>query len=397
MRSFKNPAVLLGLSWSAALAAVPSSAATTGRGLMILSTDNVILRGEQMQVSAFAQIPDDAFAFAAAEFDVAADIPTWTRVSGGFIAGARVIGIEASQAHNPPNDPADPTNPFRIWSGTFAPASGDAQLVELKATPRMFAYYPDEGSRLPVECAAAAGRDWLLVNPLESGGALLAPAPGTAMIGAGVDIMIAEIEERLGREGNDVLLGGAGIDFDGVQVGLLIPEAKPIRLIQQTPLDGLTIAAEVERAAPENDDCPTEIITMAYSKGPGSPTYDVTFDAPTADAVEVNLNAFGGQTMRLRFEAADAATAMLRVARIPDAYSVSVQPDPGNGCTRMVYHLDYNQPVMVVLGDGSVRTIRNMEVHGIQNNLRQLGIGVHNVGMHGAGKVIYRDFEFIVK
>ena len=101
MRSFRATVAALGFT----LLAPAALAATNNRGLMIVATDNLVLRGAQLQVSAFARIPDDAYAFAAAEFDVESDLPAWTAASAGVISDAGVFGIEASQPNNPNGDP----------------------------------------------------------------------------------------------------------------------------------------------------------------------------------------------------------------------------------------------------------------------------------------------------
>ncbi|MFG0284675.1 MAG: GC-type dockerin domain-anchored protein [Phycisphaerales bacterium JB039] len=161
-------------------AGLAATAAAQDCRLSLTADDTVLLPGETARIHAWASFPATTYAFASADFDVAADMPGWSFASSGAIAGASVLGATASQAHNPPLGVfADPANPKRIWTGTFAPDSYKPRLVPIEATPTDFWIYPSDLTASPAPCPADPGRAWIFVNPLALGGYGAAALAGT--------------------------------------------------------------------------------------------------------------------------------------------------------------------------------------------------------------------------
>ena len=161
-------------------AGLASAAAASDCRLSLTASDSVLTPGETAQMHAWAGFPATTYAFASADFDITAGMPGWSFASSGAIAGASVLGATASQAHDPAGGIlADPSNPKRIWTGTFAPDSYDPQLVLIEATPTDFQVYPSDLTASPAPCAADPGRKWIFINPVIFAGYGAAALNGT--------------------------------------------------------------------------------------------------------------------------------------------------------------------------------------------------------------------------
>jgi prepilin-type processing-associated H-X9-DG protein len=194
-----------------ALAAANAALAQDCR-LSVQPSSPVLIGDQSAYVSIYASFPrppapNAPYAFASAAFDVLASHPAWSYASAGFIADDSVIGINVSQPHAPQNGVyANPANPYRLWSGIFTPESDAPALVEIVADPLSFAVYPSKLTSSSVRCDAAAGRNFLMVNPLSVGGWLAAPGQGTEI-----------------RIQDDVVVDGqiiTGENYESVHVGL---------------------------------------------------------------------------------------------------------------------------------------------------------------------------------
>lgn len=359
--------------------------------LSVAATDPVLSRGESAQINVLAHFSSDGYAFAFSEFDVFADMPSWTFVNSGVIAGGNVLGAEGKQDNQPfAGQYADPSNPARIWTSLYTPDSYEPLLIEVQAVPNDFWFYPSELTSTAVECAAAPGSEWLLVNPLSVGRALVAPAKGTTI-------------RRIGGNGRDLLIGGAGDDIliggttgydEAILIGMLLPAVQKVRIVPEEPPLGLTTEAGVKE-----HDVPMGNVTIQFTGLESDPTYDLKADWAPADAYEYvvqlapsatnspNLNSFAGQTVRIRIAAADVSGASLILDRLPDAFATSVQNDTRTNQSRVISRFEFDKPARIVAPDGSVLAADSVEVHACQNNLKQLAIAVHTVEVAGTGVV----------
>jgi len=130
------------VAWAVVCAAGTVALADEGR-ISLKPRQSVLMPGESTGVDAWARLPASGFAFASAEFDVEASMPGWSFARAGAIAGADVLGISAWQTHNPFGGPvADPSNPKRVWTGGFTPASYDPALVKFEPVISGMSYYP---------------------------------------------------------------------------------------------------------------------------------------------------------------------------------------------------------------------------------------------------------------
>lgn len=341
-------------------------------GISLSASDNVLMPGESSQISAWAHFPADGFAFAAARFDVAAEMAGWTFASDGVIAGPQVQGIEASQLHDPFNGiPADPANPLRIWTGVFMPASHEPALVRIGAAPHEFWYYPSEQTISSVEVDAGGGSTSILVNPLSIGGAFFAPARGTRIIGGA---------------GNDVLLGGAGDDFDRpLEFGLVAKECTTVELKPAQPPSGLRIATEVEEVGGPGGG-PFVVVFSGQTSG----GYQVGAGFAPADDLEVVASNARGQTVRLRFAATNNQGKLLvGVDHLPTRFAMAIEQDERARQTRVISRMSFDSPVRIAGADGRVISADTVEIRACQNNLKQLGLAVHNYAVaHSGGMLV---------
>lgn len=178
--------------------------------LSVRASSNVLYSGQSTQVNVFAHFsgPPDPYAFASSTFDIHASAPAWNLASSGAIVGNDVLGANASQAHMPQLGTfANPSNPYRVWHGVFAPQSNVPALIEIEADPLSFSVYPSNLTSSSVPCDATGGSDFILVNPLSLGKWRAAPGQGTTI----------QIQD-------DVIVDGqiiTGENWNSVSVGLL--------------------------------------------------------------------------------------------------------------------------------------------------------------------------------
>lgn len=336
-----------------------------GCRLSVTASDNILYPGESARINVWGHFPKDAYAFAAAEFEMAADIPGWTYASGGVIAGADVSGISVSQLHQPFTGVfADPANPLRLWTGIYTPDSYEPRFVQVQATPSEFWYYPNVLTGSAAECEAMPGRKWLFINPFVVGRAVVAPGAGTTLKPAGDNTLIAQSDTR------------------AILVGMLIPKIQKVRVAPQTPPTRLTSEIELEQ-----NRSMVRSLRVTFSQVANSGEYQLQADWPLADSYEYNLSTFAGQTIRIRFEAADASTASLILARLPNTFADRVQLDPQARQTRVVSKMEFDAPARIITPDGREIEVNAIEVHACHNNLKQIAIGAHTFAAHGAGKV----------
>lgn len=333
-------------------------------GISLSAGDKVLMPGESSQISAWARFPSDGFAFAAARFDVAADVPGWAFASDGVIVGPQVQGIEAAQIHEPFKGVlADPANPLRIWTGVFAPASYEPALVQIDVTPNDFWYFPSGQTSSSVEIDAAGGRTSVLVNPLVVGPALVAPGEGTRLGGAGLDVLIAN----------------TGGDRQPIVIGFLAPQETEVAVKPIRAPSAMHIATNVEE------------------RGSASGTFVLTFNGQTtggymlgavfgpANDLECVASNARGQTVRLRFAGTNNSGKMLEIDRLPAKFDSRIEQDGRADQTRVITRMRFDAPILVEGPNGRVIDADTVEVHACQNNLRQLGLAVHNVAIAHSG------------
>ena len=341
---------------------------------------NVLWPGDHAQVEAWAHHPEDAYAFASAEFQMAADLPGWTDVSDGIIAGGQVQEIAVGQAHNPAEGVfADPSNPIRIWSGIYTPDSSAPRLVQVQATPSAYSYYPSESTSSSVEGDAAPDRDWLLINPLTIGDALVAPGEGTTI---------------LGGHGRDVLLGGAGTDLQEIQFGFLAPDSPRVRMDPDTPPTNLALEVEVEEDPYKNFK-----FRIVFDSSPQASTYDVQPDWPSADAYEYKYFRPDAPPFYLKLDCIDGEATSMSADRVPDAISTRAQLNCAANQARVISRFDYDQPVRVVAPDGTELEAIAFEVRACRYSSSPLRLGtrvIHTVGTGTLQSSFFDDFVLTV-
>ncbi len=190
--------------------------------LTVQATPNVLKFGQTAKVDVRAHFPASAYAFASAAFDVLATDPLWTFATAGVIVGSDVLGIDVIQAHQPQLGIfADPSNPLRVWRGTFRPQSREPALVEIEVDPITFSVYPSQRTSSSAECDVEGGNDFIFVNPLRVGRWLAAP-------GAGTSIEIADSSVVTGRV--------TGLIVDPRTVGIVPTWTGPVLLDSSTTI-----------------------------------------------------------------------------------------------------------------------------------------------------------------
>lgn len=348
----------------------PDTYAVAESRLALTASDTVLLPGESAQVNAWAHFPADAFAFAAAQFDIAADIPGWTFASGGVIAGPQVQGIEASQRHDPFNGIfADPANPLRVWIGVFTPASYEPALVQIEATPNEFRYYPSDRTISAVEVDAGDGRVSILVNPLSIGGVFFAPRAGTRIIGGA---------------GNDVLLGGAGADYlQLLEFGFIAKENTTVEIKPAQLPSAIRIATGIEEFGGGGG---TFVLTF---NGQTTGGYQVGAGFAPADDLEVVASNARGQTVRLRLAATNNQGKLLMLDHLPNQFAMAIEQDERARQTRVISRMSFDTPVRITGAEGRAISADTVEVRACQNNLKQLGLGIHSYEVaHSGGMLV---------
>lgn len=224
--------------------------------LTVQASPQVVYTGQSAQVNVFASFPplpspDGAYAFASSTFDVNATDPGWTFATAGAIVGNDVLGASASQAHMPQLGlPADPTNPIRVWHGTFTPVSNIPAVIEIEADPIDFSVYPSKLTSSSAPANVVGSSDLLFVNPFRLGRWLAAPAFGTT----------------IARE-NETIVGQLA------STGTAPTGNTPIKVY---------LCPSGPRPARNSDDAPTEEVSFYYNRIQPTPKSStrVEFDQP---------------------------------------------------------------------------------------------------------------------
>lgn len=348
-------------------AAAPGSLAQDCR-LIVETTPRVISTGQSAQVNVHAAFPAEMYAFASAAFDVYASMPMWTFASGGVFVGDDVMGILASQKHEPQvGNPADPSNPIRVWTGLFTPMSAAPALVEFEADPTSFAVYPSELTPSWIPCDAGGTRDWLFVNPVVRGPWAAAPAEGTTIKPAGVGFV---------AEGNAQ---------QGVLIGMLLPAVQNSRsaefgLAFDLAPESLTLTTQVR-----SDDFPTESISVSFARV--SIQYSVHVERHENKPVVILFEDLDGRVERMPWSGSEMP---FRLAEIPETVGASKPPSKEIHVESFSWSFSRAGGMQVYLMDGSVRTVRRVSVSWsveTTHNLKQLGLGAHTFEALGASKM----------
>jgi prepilin-type processing-associated H-X9-DG protein len=194
---------------------------------------------------------------------------------------------------------------------------------------------------------------------------------------------------------------------DEVLIGLLLPaiqDPKPrtkviegVRLTTDLAPTELTATAQLSGDV-NLDDFNTFRIRFG-STSPNSdtqPRYNVFVEMPGSSEAEVSLD-----HRRVIFEGVlpNPSTALFQVDRVPDGISMSIEPEVGDRgqrsrvtSIRLTFDSAHSGGVNVLLGDGSVRFVKNSVSISTwvknENKVSQLAIGTHTYHVTGTGKVL---------
>jgi len=324
--------------------------------------DHVLLPGQSTQVAVLGQFPADAFALAEATFDVTASTPKWISTDGGQVVEGDVVDIGVTQRYEPARGIlADPADPLLLWSGTFTPETSEPRLIPVQAIPASMAFYPSNLTSSSVECEPAHARDFILVNPLDIRGALVAPGEGTSVDPTGPDSFVTESPEQ------------------AILIGMLIPAVQKVRIHPETRPTDLTIETEISEGRNRVPTSGLSFVSNAERTG-----FDLQPDWALADGYEYHV-LYAGRTIRLRIAVAN--NRGLQLERLPNVFSSCVELDRRTKSGRVVSRLEFDKTTRIVTPDGRVLRADAIEVHAIQNNLKQIGLGAHVFQAHGAAKV----------
>lgn len=382
---------------AAAVAFAPAARAQDCK-LSVQVSPQVITSGQSTNVRVWAHFPTPpapggAFAFAASNFDVRASLPAWTFAAAGAIVGSDVLGISAGQAHQPQlGNPADPSNPIRIWNGVLRPLAAGPALVEIEADPTDFFVYPSKLTSSAAECDAEGGSGYVFVNPIAVGKWLAAPGEGSTMQ----------------RSGDDVIVDGriiTGENWDSASVGV-VPAGSVTFFDSSTRVEfsepPLSFKATVE--ARNGDDAPTESVSFNFAQA----------DVPIYGRAYVGGASFSLADGSVRFIAFEGFRGGVSVAvgdldgdgRVPGLAVVSLPQviEAHAGVGRLysadrgtTWTLRYDEPVQALVrgvnGEAQRVELDRIDIFAVlepqaprrmQNNLRQLSLGCHVFESDGA-------------
>jgi hypothetical protein len=293
--------------------------------------------------------------------------------------GPSVQGIIEGQTHNPfLGIFADPSNPIKVWSGTYTPKTSASLLVPVTATPATFSYYPSALTTSMVVTQADPGHTWLFVNPLLIQGVPVAPGKGTAL--------------GRGGSGDDVLIGGT-TGFEPLLVGMLAPAVQKVRIHPTIPPLGLTIQTHYEESrAPFGP----------HLHGDG----DCRFVQPPSQVVlsptsTSTPSSFRDRPVRLRIAAVNNRGATIPL--LPLTYGVEPSHDPINNDDFNHWRMKFGAAVPVIDPQGRLLIAESIDVWAIRHNshgeltatTQTIEIRGHgHGGGGGAGKVSFQDLHF---
>jgi hypothetical protein len=136
---------------------------------------------------------------------------------------------------------------------------------------------------------------------------------------------------------------------------------------------------------------------------PQNSTYEMHNHWSAADSFEYRFIRGAQVDYFLKLQGIDGdVTDVVGLPGLPDTFAHNVQLDPVKDETRVVSRVAFDQPVRVIAPDGREIIVDAIEVSTIQNNLRQMTIGLHTVhvershgagGGGGAGKVHFSDLS----
>jgi hypothetical protein len=336
--------------------------------LVVQSGKLVLMPGDSTPVQVFARFPPTAHAFASAQLRVLADIPAWLNASAGVIAGSDVVNIQVGQVHQPfLGVLADPSNPLRIWTGTFQPSSWVPRIVQVETSPLAFSYYPSKLTGSTAPCEAQATREWIFVNPQPIGQSRVAPGEGTRIVRTGPNEFRAEgVQER-------------------IMIGQLLPavqaarEAARAEIGPNPALDLLSMALVPERTAISH-----ATTVLAWARVNGSPVPGCR--ATSADAASFEFHAFRGG---VSVAAIDAPSGELPcgLQELPLRFGSRVRHDRRAGRTRVIGRAEFAREQTLLVPGRTPIVCDTLEVHAVQHNLKQIAIGAHVFEGTGASGV----------
>jgi prepilin-type processing-associated H-X9-DG protein len=370
----------------------------------VQATPQVLYGAQSASVNVLAHFPSPPapnapYAFASALFDVHASNPMWTSASAGAIVGNDVLGINVSQAHSPQTGmPADPSNPFRLWHGTFAAQSDAPALVEIAADPTDFSVYPSKLTSSSAPREADGGNDFILVNPLSvaRGRWLAAPGPGTAI-----------------QTHDDVVIDGriiTGENFDSASIGLL-PAGSITTSSMRVAFVGQphTFTVTVQSHAPQRSRVNSVTVTFDGLEN-GGYVGGANFAFADGSVRSVRFDGFLGGVYVATGDLGDKADGEIP-ALVVDSLPQTINTRTGAGTrstgallnlaaantyTGTTVVLCYDRPVVATVRgpDGRPRTLTldRIDVHGVReaaarmqsaNNLKQMTLGCHVLAADG--------------
>jgi hypothetical protein len=356
--------------------------------LSVRATPSVVTTGQSASVDVLAHFPTSAYAFASAQFNVLSTHPAWTFSTGGVVAGNDVFNIFTTQNHMPQQGVfANPSNPFRVWRGTFTPTSNEPALVEVSADPQSISIFPSRLTSSPAPCNPEGGSEFIFVNPVRAGSWLAAPARGTS-VGVSDDVIV---DGRLITAEN----------FDAILIGLLLPAVQNGRGSESTStrveFDGVPDSYTTSVQVLDGSGVPMETLAVNYTKIVylNTPMHGLSTNAPAGVS-----SAYGLYRGGVRVATGDLDTSVpsgglpsLLLPSIPpsQAMRLGVQRRLLVGSETGIWTLSYDQPVTALIRGRSGRfqpvLLDRIEVaipfkaaanrmrQG--NNIRQLSLGAH--------------------